>query len=148
MGSLPFCEDFDKFVQSYNSTVSSILDRHAPLKSKVMRSRPQVTWYNQEIAAVKKKRSKADHERTWRKTKPAEDLLVFKSLRNHVTYLCNQARRKFYVGFVKEQGSDQRKLFRATKALLMPKDEICFPNCHDNVALANDIARYFHRKDP
>ena len=28
----------------------------------------------------------------------------------------------------------------------MPKEEICFPNCHDNVALANDIARYFHRK--
>ena len=26
----------------------------------------------------------------------------------------------------------------------MPKDEICFPNCHD-AALANDIARYFHR---
>ena len=47
------------------------------------------------------------------------------------------------VGFVKEKGGDQRKLFRATKALLMPKDEICFPNCH---ALANDIVRYFHRK--
>ena len=27
----------------------------------------------------------------------------------------------------------------------MPKDEICFPNCHD-AALENDIARYFHRK--
>ena len=49
------------------------------------------------------------------------------------------------MGFVKEQGGDQRKLFRATKALLMPKDEISFPNCHD-VALANDIVRYFHRK--
>ena len=49
------------------------------------------------------------------------------------------------MGFVKEQDGDQRKLFRATKALLMPKDEICFPNCHD-AALENDIARYFHRK--
>ena len=28
----------------------------------------------------------------------------------------------------------------------MPNDEICFPNCHDKVALATDIARYFHRK--
>ena len=137
-------EDFDKFVQSYNSTLSSILDRHAPLKSKVVGSRPQVPCYNQEIAEAKKKRRKA--ERTLRKTKSAEDLLVFKSLRNHVTYLCNQARRKFYVGFVKELGGDQRKLFRVTKALLMPNDEICFPNCHDKVALENDIARYFHRK--
>ena len=93
---------------------------------------------------MKKKRRKA--ERTWRKRKSAEDLLVFKSLRNHVTHLCNQARRKFYLGFVKGQGGDQQKLFRATKALLTPNDEICYPNCHDKVALANDIARYFHRK--
>ena len=50
------------------------------------------------------------------------------------------------MGFVKEQGGDQRKLFRATKALLMPNDEIYFPSCHDNLALENDIARYFHRK--
>ena len=50
------------------------------------------------------------------------------------------------MGFVKEQGGDQRKLFRAIKALLMPNDEMCFPNCHDKVAPANDIARYFHRK--
>ena len=42
-------EDFDKFVQSYNSTLSSILDRHAPQKSKVVGSRPQVPCYNQEF---------------------------------------------------------------------------------------------------
>ena len=48
------CEDFDKFVQSYNYTLSSIPDRHAPLKSKVMRSRPQVPWYSQEIAEAKR----------------------------------------------------------------------------------------------
>ena len=69
------CEDFDKFIQSYNSTLSSILDRHAPLKPKVVRSRPQVPWYNQEIAEAKRKRLK--DERTWRKTKSAEDLLVW-----------------------------------------------------------------------
>ena len=28
----------------------------------------------------------------------------------------------------------------------MPKDEICFPNYHENMALANDTARYFHPK--
>ena len=139
LGCPSSCEDFDKFVQSYNCTLSSIIDRHAPLKSKVMRSRPQVPWYSQEIAEAKRKRRKA--EQTWRKTKSIGDLLLFKRLRNQI----NRAQRNFYVGFVKEQGGDQRKLFRATKALLMPKDEICFPNCHD-AALENDIARYFHRK--
>ena len=54
VGCRSSCEDFDKFVQSYNSTLSSILDRHAPLKSKVVRSGPQVPWYNQEIAEAKR----------------------------------------------------------------------------------------------
>ena len=50
------------------------------------------------------------------------------------------------MGFAKEQGGDQRKLFRAIKALLMPNDKLFFPNCHEKVALANDIAPFFHRK--
>ncbi|CAB4019327.1 Hypothetical predicted protein, partial [Paramuricea clavata] len=41
---------------------------------------------------------------------------------------------------------DQRKRFRATKALLLPKSDLCFPDYHINTALANYIGNYFHRK--
>jgi len=45
-----------------------------------------------------------------------------------------------------ENGGDQGRLFRATRALLLPKDDFCFPEYVDGAALANDIGRFFHRK--
>ncbi|CAB3987917.1 Hypothetical predicted protein, partial [Paramuricea clavata] len=137
-------EGLDKLVCSYNTVLSSITNSHAPLITKVVRSRPQVPWYNQEIAEAKRKRRRA--ERVWRRSGSAEDLLVFKRLKNHVTYISNKARKQFYVNFINEQDGDQRKLFKATKALLLPKSDLFFPDYHNNTALANHIGSYFHRK--
>ncbi len=50
------------------------------------------------------------------------------------------------MNFINEQDGDQRKLFKATKALLLPKSDIFFPDYHNNTALANHIGSYFHRK--
>ena len=69
-----------------------------------------------------------------------EDLDTFKRLKNHVS---TKARRDFYVDFMGENGGDQGRLFRATRALPLPKDDLCFPEYVDNAALANDIGRFF-----
>ena len=39
-------------------------------------------------------------ERTWRRTRSVSDLNIFKSYRNRVTYLMNQARQAFYTNFL------------------------------------------------
>lgn len=102
---------------------------HAPLKTKTLRARPRVPWYNADIDAAKRIRRKA--ERRWRKTKSLSDLIIFKSKKNHVTHLMNQARRAFYTNFIDENSADQGRLFRATKKLLLRKDELSFPDYHD-----------------
>ena len=101
-------------------------DRHAPLKTRRRVTRPVVAWYNETIDQAKRERKKA--ERKWRKTKAADDLLEFKSKRNHVTYLMNKARRDFYSEFMTVlggydgadgflNGADQKKLFNAAKKI-------------------------------
>ena len=76
--------DLDVLVEDYTTTLSQVRDRHAPLKTKTVRARPKVPWYISEIAEAKKRRRKA--ERRWRRTRSQEDLLAFKSLKNHVLY--------------------------------------------------------------
>ena len=66
-----------------------VIDCHAPLKNKTVKVRPAVPWYNDEIKAAKRLRRKA--ERTWRRTRSPSDLHIFKSYRNRVMYLMNQA---------------------------------------------------------
>ena len=109
-----------------------------------MRARPQVLWYNADIAEAKRRRRKA--EQRWRKTKLPEDLETFKRLKNHVTFISTKARRNFYADFMRENGGDQGRLFKATRALLLPKNDLCFPEYVDSATLANDIGRFFYRK--
>ena len=136
--------DIDNLVNDYNTTLSSVIDHHAPLMTKTVTTRPKVPWFNEEIAVAKRQRRKA--ERVWRRTKLPLDLMVFKQKKNHVTFVMNQARRAFYAQFVDENSADQGRLFRATKKLLAPKDDLNFPDYFDTGILANDIGRFFVRK--
>ena len=45
-------EDLNKLVADYNSTLSNLLNHHAPLKSKTVRKRPSLPWYTAEIGAA------------------------------------------------------------------------------------------------
>ena len=45
-------EGLDELARDYNNTLSALVDRHAPLKFKHVRSRPLVPWYTAEINAA------------------------------------------------------------------------------------------------
>ena len=123
----------DSLVNCYNNTLSDLLDRHAPLKNRIVTSRTMVPWCNEEIKLAKKERRA---ERKWRITKTTADLNVFNSLKNHCTYLMRKAKCSFFSDFVEMNSDNQGKLFRAIKSLLKGKDKITFPR-HDEVILVN-----------
>ena len=136
--------ELDMLVCDYNASLSSIMDHHAPLKTKTVRARPQASWYNADIVEVKRQCRKAERRR--RKTRLPEDLETFKRLKNHVTYISTKARRNFYADFMCENGGDQGRLFRATRGLLLSKDDLSFPEYVNGATLANDIGQFFYRK--
>lgn len=51
----------DELVQNYNSTLSHLLDRHAPLKTNTILVRPSVSWYTDETFSQ-------GCEKTWRES--------------------------------------------------------------------------------
>ena len=70
-------EGVDALLRNYNSILSRMINRYAPLKKKTLRARPRVPWYNADIDSAKRLRRKA--ERRWRKSKLLSDLNIFKS---------------------------------------------------------------------
>ena len=136
--------DLDELVRKYDNVLSDVTERHAPLKTKRMVARPAVPWYNEEIDIAKRLRRKA--ERKWRRSKSVVDFTHFKQKRNQVTYIMNQAKRKFYADFIEENKADQGQLFKAAKKLLGKKEELSFPDHFEKVSLANDIGRFFVKK--
>ena len=71
---------------------------------------------------------------------------MFKTIKNQVTYLTNQARRSFYTDFVNNNSSDQGKLCRAAKKLFNKNEKLSFLENQNKTVLANDIGKFFVRK--
>ena len=71
-------------VNCYNTTLSSLLDKHAPIQSRKIRDRSRPSWFDDEIMKARRDIGKA--EKWWRRTGLASDLLAFKPQRNYVTY--------------------------------------------------------------
>ena len=89
------------------------------------------------------KPSDKDGEWKWRATSCKSDQIDFKSKQNYTTYLMNTVRRDFYTSFVKENSSDQGKLFRATKTLLKQTTRVPFIPGRDSHDLPNDMGWFF-----
>ena len=60
-------DNLEKLVENYGTILSRLINNYAPIKTKRVTTRPQVPWYNEEIALAKRQRRKA--EKTWRRTK-------------------------------------------------------------------------------
>ena len=110
-------DDLDELVVSYNKTLTAVLDKHAPVKTRTIVVWLRVPWYTDEIRHAKRERRKA--ERRWRLSKLNSDLVTFKIKCNAVNNLMKKARQEFYTGthFIEENSFNQRKLFCASKRL-------------------------------
>ena len=116
--------ELDALVRIYQDTLTNVINRHAPIKTRAMVARPKVSRYNEEIDKAKGERRKA--ERIWRKTRSLYHLKRFKMKRNLVVFLMNKDKRVFYTEFVRENGNDQGRLCKAAKTL-SKKEDLSFP---------------------
>ncbi|XP_041466267.1 uncharacterized protein LOC121416820 [Lytechinus variegatus] len=138
-------DSLDDLASSYDSTLRSILDKHAPMCLKSVNSRPRVPWFTDDIRMEKKKRRKA--ERKWRKSKSVSDLNAFKTARNRTLYVMNKARSKYYTDCITDNSSNQKKLFGITKSLLnMTKSDLVIPPSVDNYDFVNGLGDFFEQK--
>ena len=59
--------DLSVLIQSFNSTLQSLLGRHAPIKERTFTLRPPAPWLTDELKRAKRKRRRL--ERKWRSTR-------------------------------------------------------------------------------
>ena len=64
-------QELEALIECYHSTLTDILERHAPLKETVIRLQPLAPWYNNEIQKAKRERRK--WERKYKKSRDNAD---------------------------------------------------------------------------
>jgi len=85
-------------VDCYNSTLSQLLNKYAPLKSKITRTKPRNPWYT--LALKKLKLAQLHLERIWSRTHSFEDLKNLRcSATNHYHAAIIKAKRTYLLSF-------------------------------------------------
>ena len=97
-------------VSCYGSTMTSLLDKHAPLQKKTITVRRQVPSFNNEIKEAKRLRRQG--ERIWRRTGLESDRVKFIKARNRTNHAMEQARREYYFNLINENDCDQSRVFQ------------------------------------
>ncbi|XP_053405136.1 uncharacterized protein LOC128558892 [Mercenaria mercenaria] len=68
--------DLDEIVNSFNSNLTLLVDKHAPVKTKTIVLRPTCPWFNEELHDAKHIKRKL--ERNWRRTKLTIDHQIYR----------------------------------------------------------------------
>ena len=139
---LPQLED-SELAEGYDRILSSILGAHAPLRHKVVVTRPMAPWYNDDLWRLTSNRRKLEKRMT--KSNLDSDIRAYRTACNRYCFLLKEAKRKHYGGLIEDCAGDSKKLFSIVNSLCNVRTDALPP--HDNPRLlANELGEFFCRK--
>jgi len=135
----PVSSSAENAIVKYNNTLSNVLDKHAPMKSKREIPRKTAPWYNDNIHEAKEKRRQID--RLHRRTKLEVHREMFKSQRNLVNKLTIKAKGSHISDQIDNAGD--KAIFAITKSLLGSRDSRKLPDYTSGNELSGRFGNYF-----
>ena len=138
-------EALEDLTTLYDNSISDLIQKHAPLKTRTLNMKPKAPWMNVDI--MKEKKVKRKLERRWRLTKTADDRVLFKAQKKRYDKLLNEAHTKYVSGLVLDNANDPKSLFKVIGSLLGKKKKNCkLPPHASDKQLADKFNRYFLEK--
>ena len=136
--------ELDAMVHQYNSTLRSLLDKHAPLKSNIFPVRHMIPWYSDEIEDAKQQRRKL--ERLWRRTRLTVHRQMYQAQKQLLNDLNNSEKASYFNDKITNCAGNQSTLFKTVDQLLHRKVVQPLP-AHSSVQeLADRFNKYFTSK--
>jgi len=134
---------FGEKISFYNENMSSILDKHAPLKSKTIKVVPKAPWFDGEYIDLRRKRRKA--EQKYRQTRNESDKSAYVKLRKQTTDLALSKKRQYFTNQIKDCSSS-KALYSCVNRLLDNTSSNILPSHDSPVDLASNFNSFFKKK--
>ena len=137
-------QEITELCDQYDSVLLSILDKHAPLRTRIINLRPNAPWYSEEIR--KQKTTCRKFERRWRRSKLESDYRLYANQRTIIQNTIFKSKMDYYSNRISEAGNDNKALFRLIDRLLHRKAEKSYPTSTSAEDLANTFVTFFEDK--
>ena len=133
-----------ELVSCYNTTLSSLLDKHAPKKSKTVSQKPNNPWYTPTLHTLKSSCRRL--HRIWASSHSAVDLSNLRSATNHYHASVLKTKRSYYQSLISSTKSDSKKLWHTVNTLLLRHTDPVLPSSTNSIDLSNNFASFFSEK--
>ena len=111
----------DDLQELYDTTLRTLLDKHAPSRSARRRFQPTTPWFDAECAAAKRKTRAL--ERRYRRTRLVDDRTAWTTQAQKKHQLYGRKQSEFWERKITDSRGDPKKLWRNLKSVLRQKKE-------------------------
>ena len=135
-------EDIITLVDSYNSVLAELLEKHAPLKSLKVTVRDNAPWYTSDIKEAK--RVSRRWERRWRSSGLTVHKDIYRASLDYVSTLIEKSKKEYYSS--KFDDIDQKSVYKLANTILHKPKDMALP-IHDSATkLATLFNDFFVKK--
>jgi len=131
-------------IGSYDSTLTRLLDKHAPLISKPIQSRPSNPWFTPYLHHLKTARRRL--EKAWKHSANSFNLSRLRLVTNLYHRSIINAKKLYNASLIGANKSQPRKLWQAVNNILHRKPPSILPTTIPVVSLADKFASFFTDK--
>jgi hypothetical protein len=132
--------DIDSLTTLYNSTLSSLLDKHAPMRTVTCSHRSPNPWFTSSL--LTEKRRKRQLERLWRKTGNPSDRLAFRKQCHLFNRLLLKSQSDYYKALI-SNSANPKSLWNSINKILHRSASCPMPSLPQ---LADQFSQFFSTK--
>ena len=136
--------NFESLVSEFNECMGSILNNHAPIKTKIISKVHTAPWFDNEYKEQRKLRRKA--EERWSKSGLSSDRQLLRELTKETTLLAKLKKQKYYRDMVNNREGDMKAIFSVVNKELDRKKKPPLPVSDNVTELAKDFNNFFTEK--
>ena len=139
-------DDYDLSVRinKYENTLKETLQKHAPLKRRLITLCPLSPWYNEETGKDKRKRRKL--ERRWRTSGLCIDRQLCVKQCEVVNTMIKNVKTTYYTSVISNNAHNQKVLCETVDQLLQRNPKKQYPAASSTIELTNKFADFFSNK--
>ncbi len=131
----------EDLVTSYNTSLVTALDKHAPLLEHVITIRHNIAWQTEDFKDEKRERRRLENR--WRETRLETDRERFQEQRQKVKALRDAGMSEFYTTLVDQNKDDPKGMYRVIDSLLHRKKSLPLPPHESASDLAEEFSAFF-----
>ena len=134
----------DSTVELYNSTLTALLDKHAPVVTRKFKKN-DTPWWNTKCQDARTKRRK--HQRAHTKYKTPETKTAYNEACVDASIIIDRERNKFYHEKLDSHAGNPRETYKVINNLLDKEyGKNMFPNGENDESVANNLKDFFDSK--